>query len=185
MSYRYNSFRKVVLLGESDVGKTALLHQFINKSFRDYKWTTEADYWGQDIVLSHNRTVSLHIWESTGLEKFLTMRTNFYQGADCCILVFDVTNRNSFNSLSSWYDECLTQVNSLHPEHFPFVLLGNKVDLDNHQVTTLQAQEWCQSKNNIPYYETSDVYVEMAFQTFIKNSLDQPLNYHNNNNNNI
>jgi len=64
MSYRYNLVRKVVLLGDSNVGKTALLHQYINKSFRDYKWTTEADYWGQDIVLN-DRTVSLHVNQLT------------------------------------------------------------------------------------------------------------------------
>jgi len=71
------------------------------------------------------------------------MRTNFYQGADCCILVFDVTDRNSFNRLTSWYDECLTQINSQHPEHFPFVLLGNKMDLDNRRVRNVGINRQC------------------------------------------
>ena len=60
----------------------------------------------------------------------------FYRGADCCVLVFDVTNANSFKTLDSWRDEFLIQASPRDPENFPFVVLGNKIDLENRQVST-------------------------------------------------
>ena len=62
------------------------------------------------------------------------------------------------------------------PNNFPFVVLGNKIDLDNRAVSTKRAQQWCQTKNEIPYFETSAkeaINVEQAFQTIAKNALAQ------------
>lgn len=59
----------------------------------------------------------------------------FYRGADCCVLVFDVTSANSFKTLDSWRDEFLIQASPRDPENFPFVVLGNKVDLENRAVS--------------------------------------------------
>jgi len=59
----------------------------------------------------------------------------FYRGADCCVLVFDVTSPGSFKSLDGWRDEFLIQASPSDPDHFPFVVLGNKVDLDNRAVS--------------------------------------------------
>lgn len=60
----------------------------------------------------------------------------FYRGADCCVLVFDVTAPNTFKTLDSWRDEFLIQASPRDPENFPFVVLGNKIDLENRQVST-------------------------------------------------
>lgn len=100
----------------------------------------------------------------------------FYRGADCCVLVFDVTAPNTFKTLDSWRDEFLIQASPRDPENFPFVVLGNKIDLENRQVATKRAQAWCYSKNNIPYFETSAkeaINVEQAFQTIARNALKQ------------
>lgn len=70
-------------------------------------------------------------------------------------LVFDVTAPNTFKSLDSWRDEFLIQAAPREPDNFPFVLLGNKVDLEPRAISAKRAQQWCQSKNNIPYFETS------------------------------
>ena len=63
------------------------------------------------------------------------MGVAFYRGADCCVLVFDVSAPNTFKSLDSWRDEFLIQASPRDPENFPFVLLGNKVDLENRAVS--------------------------------------------------
>lgn len=62
------------------------------------------------------------------------MGVAFYRGADCCVLVFDVTAPNTFKTLDSWRDEFLIQASPRDPENFPFVVLGNKIDLENRQV---------------------------------------------------
>uniref|UniRef100_A0A287BQX8 Ras-related protein Rab-7a n=3 Tax=Sus scrofa TaxID=9823 RepID=A0A287BQX8_PIG len=116
------------------------------------------------------------IWDTAGQERFQSLGVAFYRGADCCVLVFDVTAPNTFKTLDSWRDEFLIQASPRDPENFPFVVLGNKIDLENRQVATKRAQAWCYSKNNIPYFETSAkeaINVEQAFQTIARNALKQ------------
>lgn len=72
----------------------------------------------------------------SGQERFQSLGVAFYRGADCCVLVFDVTAPNTFKNLDSWRDEFLIQASPRDPEHFPFVVLGNKVDLENRSVRT-------------------------------------------------
>lgn len=74
------------------------------------------------------------VW-SVGQERFQSLGVAFYRGADCCVLVFDVTAPNTFKNLDSWRDEFLIQASPRDPEHFPFVVLGNKVDLENRSVS--------------------------------------------------
>jgi Ras-related protein Rab-7A len=88
-----------------------------------------------------------------------------------------VTNPDSFKNLDSWRDEFLNQASPYDPEKFPFVVLGNKIDLENQRViTTEKAQTWCMSKSSIPYFETSAkeaINVDQAFQTIARNALAQ------------
>lgn len=88
-----------------------------------------------------------------------------------------MTSPTSFKNLESWRDEFLIQASPRDPENFPFVVIGNKVDLaDSRTVTTKKAMQWCQEKNNVPYYETSAkeaINVEQAFQTIAKNALER------------
>ena len=117
------------------------------------------------------------------------------------MLVYDVNSAKSFETLDSWRDEFLIQASPHDPENFPFVVLVNKIDveenkrqvrsllepdhtvslytdslLSHYQVTQKRAMTWCQSKGNIPYFETSAkeaINVEQAFQTVAKNALQQ------------
>lgn len=176
MATRKKSLLKVIILGDSSVGKTSLMNQYVSKRFSNqYKATIGADFCTKEVVVD-DRVVTMQIWDTAGQERFQSLGVAFYRGADCCVLVYDVTAPNSFKNLDSWRDEFLIQASPRDPEHFPFVALGNKVDLDNRQVSTRRAQQWCQSKNDMPYYETSakeGLNVELAFQTIAKNALAQ------------
>jgi len=83
----------------------------------------------------------------------------------------------TFENLDSWRDEFLIQAGPRDPDNFPFVVLGNKIDLENQRVVTQKkALAWCQAKGNIPYFETSAkeaINVEQAFQTIARNALKQ------------
>lgn len=68
----------------------------------------------------------------------------FYRGADCCVLVFDVTVPKTFETLDSWLDEFLIQAGPPDPDNFPFVVIGNKIDLDSRAVSQKRATDWCQ-----------------------------------------
>lgn len=77
----------------------------------------------------------LKIWDTAGQERFQSLGVAFYRGADCCVLVYDVTAPTTFKTMDSWRDEFLIQASPRDPENFPFVVLGNKIDLENRQVS--------------------------------------------------
>ncbi|KAK9746210.1 Ras family [Popillia japonica] len=152
------------------------MNQYVNKKFSNqYKATIGADFLTKEVQVD-DRTVTMQIWDTAGQERFQSLGVAFYRGADCCVLVFDVTAPNTFKSLDSWRDEFLIQASPREPENFPFVLLGNKVDLEPRAISTKKAQQWCQTKNNIPYFETSAkeaLNVEQAFKSIARNALSQ------------
>jgi len=176
MSSKKKVLLKVIILGDSGVGKTSLINQYVNKKFSgQYKATIGADFSTKEVSID-DRVVTMQIWDTAGQERFQSLGVAFYRGADCCVLVFDVSVPQSFKSLESWRDEFLVQASPRDPENFPFVVLGNKIDLENHAINSKRAMHWCQSKNNIPYFETSAkeaINVEQAFQTIAKNALAQ------------
>ncbi|CAF0872875.1 unnamed protein product [Adineta steineri] len=165
---------KVIILGDTGVGKTSLMGQFVSHKFSNqYKATIGADFLTKEIQID-DRLVTMQIWDTAGQERFQSLGVAFYRGADCCVLVYDVTQPNSFRSLDSWRDEFLIQAGPRDPENFPFVVIGNKIDLENRAVPTRKAQSWCTDKSNVPYYETSakdGLNVEKAFEAVARNAL--------------
>lgn len=102
----------------------------------------------------------------------------FYRGADCCVLVYDVNSSKTFENLDSWRDEFLIQASPRDPDSFPFVVLGNKVDVEDSRrmVSSKRAQTYCQSRGDMPYFETSakeSINVEEAFNVIARNALAQ------------
>jgi Ras-related protein Rab-7A len=174
MAGRKKVLLKVIILGDSGVGKTSLMGQFVSRKFSNqYKATIGADFLTKEIQID-DRLVTMQIWDTAGQERFQSLGVAFYRGADCCVLVYDVTSSNSFKSLDSWRDEFLIQAGPRDPENFPFVVIGNKVDLDGRQVQARKAQNWCTEKSNVPYFETSakeGTNVEKAFETVARNAL--------------
>ncbi|CAA0823557.1 Ras-related protein RABG3b [Striga hermonthica] len=184
MSMPKRSLLKIILLGDSGVGKTSLMNQYVNKKFRpQYKATIGADFVTKELQFDVDKLVTLQIWDTAGQERFQSLGVAFYRGADCCILVYDVNIRKSFETLQNWHQEFLKQVDPMNPEKFPFVLIGNKVDVDggnSRVVSEKTAREWCASKGNIPYFETSakeDYNVDAAFLSVAETALAmEPIN---------
>lgn len=147
---------KIIVLGDSGVGKTSLMNRFVNDKFStSYKATIGADFLTKEIE-TDDCQINLQIWDTAGQEHFHTLGLAFYRGADGCVLVYDVGNSRSFSALDKWRSEFLSQAAPRDPEEFPFVVLGNKCDLvDSRQVAEKNARSWCQMKGNIPYFETS------------------------------
>ncbi|KAL0234933.1 hypothetical protein GEMRC1_001515 [Eukaryota sp. GEM-RC1] len=122
-----------------------------------------------------DRLVTMQLWDTAGQERFQSLGVAFYRGADCCVLVFDVNDAKTFDSIESWREEFLIQAAPSDVDTFPFVLLGNKIDISqNRSVPNRRATAWCQSKGDIPFFETSakeNHNIEQAFQTVAKMAL--------------
>eukprot|EP00761_Pharyngomonas_kirbyi_P011344 gb/GECH01011369.1/.p1 GENE.gb/GECH01011369.1/~~gb/GECH01011369.1/.p1 ORF type:complete len:207 (+),score=46.98 gb/GECH01011369.1/:1-621(+) len=168
-------FLKVIILGDQGVGKTSLMMRYVKQNFSDqYKATIGADFMTKEVEID-KKVVTMQIWDTAGQERFQSLGVAFYRGADLCVLVFDVNEQKTFDSLESWRNEFLIQANPSEQDNFPFVVIGNKIDLeDTRQVTQKQALAWCQLKNNIPYFETSakmSMNVDDAFKVIARNAL--------------
>jgi len=176
MSGRKKVLLKIIILGDSGVGKTSLLNQYISKKFDTrYKATIGADFMTKDLDVD-GTLVTLQIWDTAGQERFQSLGSAFYRGADACILVFDLTSTESFQHLDSWHDEFVIQAGP----NKDFVLIGNKSDLEDKR-TVLQkaARGWTQKhttdeESPVPYFECSakeNVNVEAAFMAVARNAL--------------
>jgi Ras-related protein Rab-7A len=174
-SSRKKVLLKVIILGDSGVGKTSLMNQYVNKKFSNqYKATIGADFLTKEVMVD-DRLVTMQIWDTAGQERFQSLGVAFYRGADSCVLVYDCTVSKTFENMNSWRDEFLIQAGPPDPDNFPFVVIGNKIDLESQRtVPSKRALTWCQAKGNIPYFETSAkdaINVEQAFQVIAKNAL--------------
>eukprot|EP00450_Noctiluca_scintillans_P012585 CAMPEP_0194490876 /NCGR_PEP_ID=MMETSP0253-20130528/9948_1 /TAXON_ID=2966 /ORGANISM="Noctiluca scintillans" /LENGTH=208 /DNA_ID=CAMNT_0039331557 /DNA_START=12 /DNA_END=638 /DNA_ORIENTATION=- len=169
MSSRKKVLLKVIILGDSGVGKTSLMNQYVNKRFTSqYKATIGADFLTKEVIVG-DRVVTMQIWDTAGQERFQSLGVAFYRGADACILVHDITNAKSFAGLDSWRDEFLAQACPRDAEKFPFVILGNKVDREVERKTPFaKAKAWSEKFSQpYPNYETSAkdaTNVDLAFQ---------------------
>ncbi|XP_023512042.1 ras-related protein Rab7-like [Cucurbita pepo subsp. pepo] len=168
---------KVIFLGDSGVGKTSLMNRYVYKKFcLQYKATIGADFMTKELQID-DQLVTLQVWDTAGQERFQSLGAAFYRGADCCVFVYDVNVVKSFESLSSWHEEFLKQAGPADPKAFPFLLLGNKIDVDNgnsRAVSEKRARQWCNSRGNMPYFETSakeDYNVNEAFLCIAKAAL--------------
>ncbi|PRP85900.1 hypothetical protein PROFUN_06174 [Planoprotostelium fungivorum] len=164
-----------MLKGWQDVADASIsLTSFLNHSQFTYKATIGADFMTETAMVD-NITVTKQIWDTAGQEKFKSLGVAFYRGTDACLLVFDVTEAKTFDTLDSWKNDFLSKGNINDPDTFPFVLVGNKIDLEaNRQVSEKQAKEWCERNGQIPYFETSAkeaVNVRAAFEALVVKAL--------------
>jgi Ras-related protein Rab-7A len=113
----------------SSVGKTSLLRKYVQDRFvPSYKPTIGSDFFTKEAVVN-GESVSLQCWDTAGQEKYHSISTSFYKGANCCILVYDVTNMQSFGSLAAWRERFINNASSANPSAAQFIVLANKVDL--------------------------------------------------------
>jgi len=148
---RRNPFLKVVVLGDSGVGKTSLLNRFVRNMFEPkFKPSIGADFFTNEIDVD-GKKVNLQIWDTAGQERFQSLGTAFYRGTDGCILVYDVEVEQTFTNLKKWKEVFLIQSGigsgSDTETEFPFLVLGNKIDLGNRIVTDkiakkMVSREW-------------------------------------------
>ncbi|GAA6064341.1 hypothetical protein JCM10212_002317 [Sporobolomyces blumeae] len=142
---------KLVFLGEQSVGKTSLITRFMYDTFDNtYQATIGIDFLSKTMYLE-DRTVRLQLWDTAGQERFRSLIPSYIRDSSVAVVVYDITNRQSFLNTSKWVDD----VRSERGNDVIIVLVGNKTDLnDKRQVTTEEAEQ--KSKElNVMFIETS------------------------------
>ena len=147
----YQYIFKLILIGNSGVGKSSILNRYMNKTFEEsYKCTIGVDFLMKSIEIN-GKTVKLQLWDTAGQEKYKSMVASYYRGANVALVVFDITNRESFDSLPLWIENYYKN----GPEQKNIILIGNKKDMiEERQVTQEEAELFSQT-NNMIYFETS------------------------------
>jgi len=125
MSQDYDYLLKIVMIGDSGVGKSCLLKRFSTNEFNDtYISTIGVDFEIQTLDID-GKIVKLQIWDTAGQERFHNITTSYYRGAHCIMLVYDVTNSDSFRNLNRW----MGQIKNYASKGTQFLIVGNKADL--------------------------------------------------------
>jgi len=149
---------KVLLLGESHVGKTSVFQRYIKGEFSaTYKATIGADFFSKDLTVD-DKEVILQIWDTAGQERYQSLGVTFFRGSDACILCYDITERSSFEALTNWVQQFLQGVGgaaSAKDSAFIFVVVGNKSDLNAERaVDQDEAKAFCEDQG-FQFFETS------------------------------
>ncbi|XP_020489436.1 ras-related protein rab7 [Labrus bergylta] len=166
---------KIILIGNSGVGKSSFMNRYVTHHFTNaYRATIGTDFFSKTVNIDGDFVI-LQIWDTAGTERFQSLGTPLYRGAHCCMLVFDVTSRDSFSALEGWRNEFLIQGEPQEPSEFPFIVLGNKTDLSNREVSHRLAMQWCEDIG-AEYFEGSakqDLDVEKPFLRAAQRGLQQ------------
>jgi len=153
---------RILLIGDSGVGKSSLLLRYVDNTFTDSLMSTIGSDYKTKKVTVGKHTASLQIWDTAGQERFRTITSSFYRGADGILVVFDVANQDSFDNIKGW----LKDINKYASEDVNRVLVGNKVDSSPRVVTAADAKAFAE-ETDMPYMETSaksNTNVEATFE---------------------
>lgn len=143
------SFRLVVL-GDYSVGKSSITLQYVKNEFNPNEESTIGAAFLTKTVLFRDNYVKFEIWDTAGQERYNSLIPMYYRGAQAALIVYDVTSMKSFLRAQSWLQELSTE----KPKNFLKVLIGNKIDLEQREVSTEEGLNLAQ-QNNISYFETS------------------------------
>ena len=145
---------KIVLLGNINVGKTSIASRYCKNVFNEHHINTIGGaYQQQKVILSNGSAVKLHIWDTSGQERFRAMTNLYYRDAQVAILTYDVTNESSFTGIEFWIKELKYKVEN---DNMILCLVGNKCDVneDERKVSTNKGKNFA-DENNMLFFETS------------------------------
>ena len=125
---------KLILVGNTGVGKTSILYKFINSKLTNMNTTpTIGIDFGTKRVVIENKTIKLNIWDTAGLERYRSITRSYFRNIAGAVIIFDLTNMNSFKNIPKWKEEIMKHSNN---KQMQFILVGNKCDLQNRIVVT-------------------------------------------------
>ena len=140
---------KVVLTGEFGVGKTSFIIDILYRNFTPQPKFVD---FGTETLTVKDKLVRAQIWDTCGLERVISLGNSYYKGASAVMLFYDITNLNSFNSLTKWLDE----IHQYARPNVVIMLIGNKCDLpeDERQISTERGENFAK-QHNLLFYEMS------------------------------
>lgn len=164
MTTEYDYLFKLLVIGDSGVGKSCLLMRFADDQYTESFISTIGVDFKIKTIEFDGKTVKLQIWDTAGQERFRTITSSYYRGAHGIIIVYDCTNADTFNNVPTW----LSEIDKYANDNVQKILVGNKCDLVQKKVVEYQQGKELADQLSIPFLETSaknSTNVEQAFWT--------------------
>ena len=170
---------KILLIGDSYVGKTSLLLQYIDKECPENHMARIGVEFKDYIVQIKNKNVKLQVWDTSGQERYRSITKNFYRNADGVMFICDVTKEKTFENIKNWLIDSEQNSNN---SNFKKILVGNKIDLQKERVIDQEILKNFANKKNMKFYETSAkdgtnvdlIFTELA-QLILEDKSDQQI----------
>ncbi len=178
----YDMIIKLVIVGDSSVGKTNLLLRYADDKFdANQKPTIGMDFLSRDIVIGKH-SVKVQFWDTAGQEKYKAIASSYYKVASGVLLVYDISRRETFQKLDSWYNEIMNFTN----KGMKIMLIGNKMDLETERQVSADEGRMFAEKKGMFFWETSakvniDRRVHQAFESLIQECIKETMRLEMNN----
>jgi Ras-related protein Rab-7A len=154
LAYRSTGMIKMLVIGDSGVGKTSIINQFVNREFSTrYNPTIGTDWLSRQVELD-GKFLTVQIWDTAGQERFRALGRSFYRNTEICAIVYDITSESSFASLGEWHENFINFAGE-RSEEAPILLLGNKVDEASMRVVAPERAQTIAEEKGMLFFEVS------------------------------
>ncbi len=143
---------KVLLLGNSEVGKTSMLKRFCDEEYNEDTLSTIGIDAKKKFINHKDRKIQLDIWDTAGQERFLSITKNTYKGSDGIILIYDLTSKKTFYSINNWINGIKEAIDI---NKIGIVLVGNKSDCNDKRQVNFEEGDNLAKEKGFPFFETS------------------------------
>ena len=142
---------KYIIIGDASVGKSNILLKYAHNQFKaEYQLKIGVEFGAKNIKIK-DKIYRIQIWDTAGQENFRSITRAYYKNSVCALVVYDITNRQSFENVKAWIEDCKSQ----SPSTILMALVGNKIDLDSSRAVSTEEGEDFANMNGMPFFETS------------------------------
>ena len=164
----YEHLYKIIIIGDSGVGKSNILGRYLHNKFKhDTKSTVGVEFGSKQLKVG-GVNIKLQIWDTAGEERYRAITSAYYKGSKGCFIVYDITSEVSFENVEKWYEEILKSAE----KEISVILIGNKCDLENERKVSIEMGQNKAKNLNCPFFETSalnNTNIMTAFQSISEN----------------
>ena len=162
----YDVIYKIVLVGDSGVGKTNIMLRYLNKEFNiNTKATVGVEFGSKNIIID-KKVIKGQIWDTAGQERYRAITSSYYKGAHGAFVVYDITLKESFEAVDKWINDLRSNTD----ERLEIILIGNKSDLEEKRQVTKEEGEEKAKEKEVAFMETSALNcnnIEKAFNEIL------------------
>ena len=172
----YDTIFKIVIVGDSGVGKTNLITRYLKNDFKPETKATIGVEFSDKKYIYKNKNIKIQIWDTAGQERYRSLTSMYYKGAKGAIFVYDISSKNSFENIDKW----LIEMKKTADENIKIILIGNKCDLIDKREVKEDDGKIKAKDLNVPFMETSAlncINVEKAFNFLIEEIANLEINF--------